>query len=114
MVKFGTTTLPGKVTGFIKLKPRIKVIIPIPGREYAFKKDKGGLGMQFVVTGVSGASTKVADEATLWGLADGTARLLDFEDSTATFTCLMFDPKIEVNQRNVTEMLYTLTFEQSA
>jgi hypothetical protein len=109
---FGGTTLPGTVLSVMKLKPRIKVEIPIPGREYPFKKDKGGMGMKFVITGVS--TSKHTDAETLLGWADGTARSLDVKDGTDAVTCIMFDPKIEVNQRNVTEMLYTLTFEQSA
>lgn len=110
MVKFGGTSLPGTVINVTKVLPEIRVNISVPGREYGYRKRKGSPGWIFTVMGVS--TSKAAAEATITGWADGTARTLDFEDSSPTHTCEMGEPKLAVDESNVNKLRYTLTFLQ--
>jgi len=52
----------------------------LPGRPFAYRKDQGGKGLTFSVGGWFDASELVEDEIS--ALADGTARILDFEPAT--------------------------------
>ena len=82
MVLFGSTTLPA-VLAVQRQQPRIKQEVPLPGRRFAYRRDRGGMGAQFVLKG----ALRPASQATrdlIAGLADGTARILDLQEATLT------------------------------
>ena len=54
MVLFGSTTLPA-VLAIQRQQPRIKQEIPLPGRSFAYRRDRGGMGAQFVLGWCSSA-----------------------------------------------------------
>jgi hypothetical protein len=82
MVAFGSNTLP-HVLAVQRQQPRIKQEVPLPGRSNAYRKDRGGLGAQFILKGAI-RPTSQATRDLLAGLADGTARILDFQEATLT------------------------------
>ena len=82
MVLFGSTTLP-KVQAIQRQQPRIKQEVPLPGRSFAYRRDRGGLGAQFVLKGAIRPSSQATRDL-IAGLADGTARILDLEEATLT------------------------------
>lgn len=88
MVLFGSTVLP-HVLGVQRQQPRIKQEVPLPGRSFAYRKDRGGLGAQFVLKGAI-RPTSQATRDLIASLADGTARILDLQEATYTLleSCL--------------------------
>lgn len=82
MILFGSTTLP-TVLGVQRQQPRIKQEVPLPGRSFAYRRDRGGMGAQFTIQGVIRPSSQATRDL-LAGLADGTARILDLEEATLT------------------------------
>jgi len=82
MVLFGSTTLP-HVLSMQRQQPRIKQEVPLPGRSFAYRKDRGGLGAQFTLKGAIRPSSQATRDL-IAGLADGTARILDLQEATLT------------------------------
>jgi hypothetical protein len=82
MVLFGSTTLP-HVLAVQRQQPRIKQEVPLPGRSFAYRRDRGGLGAQFTLKGAI-RPTSQATRDLIAGLADGTARILDLQEATLT------------------------------
>ena len=82
MVLFGSTTLP-HVLEVQRQQPRIKQEVPLPGRSFAYRKDRGGLGAQFTLKGAIRPSSQATRDL-IAGLADGTARILDLQEATLT------------------------------
>ena len=81
---FGTYTLPHTL-GVNRQYPRVQQQVPLPGRSWAYRKDKGGYGAKFTVRGeIRPTSQQVRDA--IAALADGTTRILDLEE--AVFTVL--------------------------
>lgn len=92
MVLFGSTTLP-HVLSQQRQQPRIKQQVPLPGRNNAYTRDRGGLGAQFVLKGAIRPSSQATRDL-IAGLADGTARILDFQEGTLTLleSCFRYQP----------------------
>lgn len=90
MVLFGSTTLPA-VLAVQRQQPRIKQEIPLPGRSFAYRRDRGGMGAQFVVKGAIRPSSQATRDL-IAGLADGVARILDLQEATLTLleSCFRF------------------------
>lgn len=90
MVLFGSTTLP-HVLGAQRQQPRIKQEIPLPGRSFAYRKDRGGMGAHFVIKGAI-RPTSQGTRDLIASLADGTARILDLQEATLTLleSCLRY------------------------
>jgi hypothetical protein len=91
MVKFGTFTFP-RVLSAQKSYPRIRQQVPLPGMQRAYRRDVGGLGAQFTVSGkIKPADQSIADA--IAALADGTARIFDREDASLAVLeeCLRYD-----------------------
>lgn len=90
MVLFGPTTLP-RLLGVQRQQPRIKQEIPLPGRSFAYRRDRGGFGARFTVRGAIRPSSQATRDL-LAGLADGTARILDLQEATLTLleSCFRF------------------------
>ncbi|MGA8903704.1 MAG: hypothetical protein WB661_01705 [Candidatus Bathyarchaeia archaeon] len=82
MVLFGSTTLPAVLT-VQRQQPRIKQEVPLPGRSFAYRRDRGGFGAQFVLGGAIRPSSQATRDL-IAGLADGTARILDLQEATLT------------------------------
>lgn len=82
MVLFGSTTLP-HVLEVQRQQLRIKQEVPLPGRSFAYRKDRGGLGAQFTLKGAIRPSSQATRDL-IAGLADGTARILDLQEATLT------------------------------
>ncbi len=90
MVLFGSTTLP-HVLSMQRQQPRIKQEVPLPGRSFAYRKDRGGIGAQFVLKGAIRPSSQATRDL-IAGLADGAARILDLQEATLTLleSCLRY------------------------
>ncbi len=90
MVVFGSTTLP-RVLAMQRQQPRIKQEVPLPGRSFAYRKDRGGFGAHFVLQGAIRPSSQATRDL-IAGLADGTARILDLQEATLTLleSCLRY------------------------
>ena len=82
MVLFGATTLPAVLT-VQRQQPHIKQEVPLPGRSFAYRRDRGGFGAQFVLGGAIRPSSQATRDL-IAGLADGTARILDLQEATLT------------------------------
>jgi hypothetical protein len=81
-MKFGTYTLPHDLSAN-RSQPRQRQQVPLPGRSWSYRRDRGGLGAQFTVRGeIRPASQLVKDQ--IAALADGVARILDLEEVTLT------------------------------
>jgi hypothetical protein len=82
MVKFGTYSLP-RVLGVHDEYPRLQQQSPLSGRSWSYRRDRGGVGAKFTLRGeIRPASQLTRDE--IAALADGVARILDFEESDLT------------------------------
>ena len=82
MVKFGTYIFP-HVLGIRDEYPRLQIQVSLPGRSWSYRRDRGGVGAKFTVRGeIRPASQLTRDE--IAALADGVARILDFEESDLT------------------------------
>jgi len=82
MVKFGSYTLP-HVLRMQKMQGWQLQEVPLPGRMFPYRKAIAGLGSTFTINGeIRPSSQLVKDE--LCALADGTPRILDFEESVLT------------------------------
>ena len=113
-MKFGTFTLP-RAQGLTEVRKRIFVEKPLPDRNIAYRKDAGGYGRSFVVTGFLSGANREANRQTLMGLADGVARTFDEEVSGApTVTCIMLDPQISKTVDKWGRIAYTVTFVQQS
>ena len=90
MVFFGTTTLP-HVLEVQRQQLRTKQEVPLPGRSFAYRRDRGGLGAQFTLKGAIRPSSQATKDL-IAGLADGTARILDLQEATLTLleSCLRY------------------------
>jgi len=77
LVKFGTYTLP-RVLEIQRETSRIFIERQLPGRQFAYRQDQGGLGLRFTVRGAIRPSTELVKNQ-IEALADGTARILDLE-----------------------------------
>lgn len=90
MVVFGSTTLPA-VLEVHRQQPRIKQEVPLPGRSWAYRKDRGGLGATFTILGAIRPTSQATRDA-LAALADGTAQILDLQEATLTLleSCLRY------------------------
>lgn len=82
MVMFGSTTLPA-VLSIQRQQPRTLHEVPLPGRPFGYRKDRGGMGAQFVLGGAIRPSSQATRDL-LASLADGTARILDLQEATLT------------------------------
>jgi hypothetical protein len=82
MVQFGSTILPA-VLAVQRQQPRIKQEVPLPGRSFAYRRDRGGMGAQFVLKGAIRPMSQATRDL-IAGLADGTARILDLQEATLT------------------------------
>ena len=82
MVLVGSTTLP-YVQSVNRQQPRIKQEVPLPGRSFAYRRDRGGLGATFIVNGIIYPANQAMMDL-IAGLADGTARIVDFQEATLT------------------------------
>jgi hypothetical protein len=90
LVVVGSMTLP-RVLTVARQQPRIKQEVPLPGRSFAYRKDRGGMGAAFTIGGsIIPASQATRDQ--LAALADGTARILDLQEATLALleSCLRF------------------------
>jgi len=90
LVKFGTYVFP-RVLQLSLAYPQQQQQIPLPGRSIAYRKRIGGLGVRITLAGeIRPASQQSRDQ--MAALADGTARILDLEDSDLTVleSCLRF------------------------
>ena len=111
MVKFGTTSLP-LVLEVEDRNRKVYVERAIPGKSIAKRTIHGSFGAEFVIRGIITGDVP-NQKATLKGLADGVARVLDLEDGSATVTCLMVDPAFrETGKPN--QAAYEILFVQSA
>jgi hypothetical protein len=89
MVLFGSTALP--YVQLVKKAPK-KIIqqVPLPGRNWSYRKYRGGLGLQFDVTGIVYPADTPTEDA-LEALADGTARIFDLQDALGVLeSCLRY------------------------
>ena len=77
MVKFGSYTLPHVLT-IRETYSRIRQEVPLPGRSWAYRKDRGGLGGQITLSGEIRADVEQTRDE-IAALADGVARILDYE-----------------------------------
>jgi hypothetical protein len=87
MVLFGSTTLP--YVQSVKRTPK-KIIqqVSLPGRNWSYRRYRGGLGLQFDVAGLIYPADTPTEDA-LEALADGTARILDLQDALGVLeSCL--------------------------
>jgi len=82
MVKFGAVSLPS-VQGVQEGHPRVKQEVPLPGRSWSYRRDRGGQGVSFTIHGIIHPADQTVRDA-LTALADGTARILDLEESAYT------------------------------
>jgi len=92
MVQFGSTTLPHVLT-MQRQQPRIKQEVPLPGRNFAYRRDRGGFGAQFVLGGAIRPSSQATRDL-IASLADGTARILDLQEATLTLLEACFRAQI--------------------
>jgi hypothetical protein len=91
LAKFGSFTLP-RVLTLQQSFGRLQQQVPLPGNVLSYRRDRGGLGAKFTVSGkIKPADQTVADA--LIALADGTPRIFDAEDGSLRFLeeCLRFD-----------------------
>jgi hypothetical protein len=90
MTKFGTLSLPA-MQSVNEKHARNRQEVPLPGRAYAYRKDRGGLGAQFSYAGtIYPADESIKNQIS--ALADGTARILDLERTTLALleSCLRY------------------------
>jgi hypothetical protein len=91
LAKFGNFTLP-RVLTLQQSFGRLQQQVPLPGNVLSYRRDRGGLGAKFTVSGkIKPADQTVADA--LIALADGTPRIFDAEDGSLRFLeeCLRYD-----------------------
>ena len=83
---FGTLVIPG-VEKIQRVQTRTLSAKPLPGREFQYLRDRGGLGAAFTVNGwIDGAQYPLQQtKAAIASLADGTARTLDFQYSDLAY-----------------------------
>jgi hypothetical protein len=79
---FGTYTLP-HVLGVNRQYPRVQQQMPLPGRSWSYRKDRGGYGAKFTVRGEI-RPTSQQDRDDIAALADGVARILDVQETVYT------------------------------
>jgi hypothetical protein len=87
MVVFGSTSLP--YVQSVKRTPK-KLIqqVPLPGRNWSYRRYRGGVGLQFDIAGLIYPSDVPTEDA-LEALADGTARILDLQEALGVLeSCL--------------------------
>ncbi len=90
MVKYGSYTLP-HVLSVQQQQGRVFQEIPLPGRPFPYRKDRGGMGSRFTVQGEIRPATQLARDQ-IAALADGTVRILDLEkaDLTVLESCFCY------------------------
>jgi len=99
MVKFGQQQLE-HVLSVQTEKARMQIEYFIPGSTLAYRSDSTSLGESELIVGeiretiISVAAAKME---MLRRLCDGTARILDFEDGSASFNALLSDPEFELD-----------------
>ena len=89
-MKFGTFSLP-HVLNVVHDQPRIQVELPLSSASFSYREDVGGRGARFTARGEI-RPTSQATRDQISALADGTARVLDLEETTLTVLekCLRF------------------------
>jgi len=112
IIKFGTFQFP-HVQGVTEVKKRAFVEKFIPDRQIAYRKDIGGYGRSWRISGyidVEIWNTK----AEMQGLADGTARSFDRGTGEALVDCIMLDPEFPEDVDKYGRLGYTVALmEQS-
>jgi len=112
VIKFGTFQFP-HVQSLPEVKKRGFVEKFIPDRNIAYRKDVGGYGRSWRISGYIDTdiwNTKAAMEA----LADGTARSFDRGTGEALVDCIMLDPEFPEDVDRYGRLEYTVTLmEQS-
>jgi hypothetical protein len=91
LAKFGNFTLP-RVLTLQQSFGRLQQQVPLPGNVLSYRRDRGGLGAKFTVSGkIKPADQTIADA--LIALADGTPRIFDPEDGSLRCLeeCLRYD-----------------------
>jgi hypothetical protein len=81
-MKFGTLAMP-HVLSITHDQPRVQIELALSGADFAFRDDGGGKGSRFTISGEMRPISQVARDQ-ISALADGTARILDLEESTLT------------------------------
>jgi len=112
VVKFGTFQFP-HVQSVAEIKRRGFVEKFIPDRQIAYRKDIGGYGRSWRVTGY--IDTDIWNtKAAIQNLADGTARTFDRGTGEALVDCIMLDPDFAETVDAYGRLAYTVTLmEQS-
>lgn len=82
MVKFGDYTLPRVLAIQTQHGDQLQEV-PLPGREFPYRKRTAGLGARFTVSGAIRPSSQLVKDQ-IAALADGTARILDLEEVDLT------------------------------
>jgi len=111
-IKFGTFQFP-HVQGVTEVKKRGFVEKFIADRQVAYRKDIGGYGRSWRISGY--IDTDIWNVKTaLAGLADGTARSFDRGTGEALVDCIMLDPEFPEDVDRYGRLGYTVTLmEQS-
>lgn len=79
LVKFGILTLP-HVLSVDEETTRTEIVKDVPGREFPYRRDRGGMGKRFTLAGEIRKDTDIElMRDKIARLADGVARTLDFE-----------------------------------
>jgi hypothetical protein len=87
LVLFGSTALP-YVQSVKRVPKKIIQQVPLPGRNWSYRRYRGGLGLQFDIAGIVYVADTPTEDA-LEALADGTARILDLQDKLGVLeSCL--------------------------
>jgi len=77
LVKFGILTLP-HVLSADEETTRTEIVKAVPGREFPYRRDRGGMGKRFTLSGEIRTDIELMRDK-IARLADGTARALDLE-----------------------------------
>jgi len=90
LVKFGTYVLPRVLDRSVGY-PQQRQQVPLPGRAISYRRRIAGLGFSCTLFGEIRPASQLARDQ-IAALADGTARILDLEDSDLTVleACLRF------------------------
>lgn len=90
MVKFGTYSFPHVLDRSLAY-PQQQQQVPLPGKSVAYRRRIGGLGARITLAGQIRPASQLSRDQ-MAALADGTARILDLEDSDLTVleSCLRY------------------------